>query len=404
MRVFYIDPGLHDVVGHHANYCRYIVGEFRGRGAETLVFGHRELPPALQSELGAAPHFRVYTYTNNDDDPFCPWLTGFETLTRRICEDLSRLPAIESADLVFATSVRPVQLSALIAWRRAMPPDRRPTIVVETVSTGLEVRQTANGFKVTVPDPRIDPRATLFRYLARRLPRAEGARFHFVTFGAVPTELFTMLLQYPVRTLPSPFRAVTELRNRAGARPVLVSILGHQRPGKGYELLPDVVRELLRARRDIRLFVQNVASSDEAAMQQAVRDVVAASDRAVIEETPAGKAQWPRLLEMSDLVLCPYPPEAYVAGFSAVLNEVLPNGIPVVVPAGTTLEASLRECGSPGAAFERFDAPSIVAATSQVLDRFDHFATLAHAAALNWPETRGPARLVDELLSLAEQP
>ena len=55
MRVFYIDPGLHDVVGHHANYCRYIVGEFRGRGAETLVFGHRELPPALQSELGAAP-------------------------------------------------------------------------------------------------------------------------------------------------------------------------------------------------------------------------------------------------------------------------------------------------------------------------------------------------------------
>src|SRR5262249_46477558 len=82
MGVFYLDPALHDDVGHHANYCRYIVGELRGRGVETLVFGHEDLPARLQAELGSAAHFRVYTYTDNDDDPLCAWLTGFDTLTR----------------------------------------------------------------------------------------------------------------------------------------------------------------------------------------------------------------------------------------------------------------------------------------------------------------------------------
>lgn len=34
-----------------------------------------------------------------------------------------------------------------------------------------------------MPDPRSNPRATLFRYVAKRLPRQEGASFHVVTFG-----------------------------------------------------------------------------------------------------------------------------------------------------------------------------------------------------------------------------
>jgi glycosyltransferase involved in cell wall biosynthesis len=401
MRVFYLDPALHDDVGHHANYCRYIVGELRGRGVETLVFGHEDLPARLQAELGSAAHFRVYTYTDNDDDPFCAWLTGFDTLTRTTVEDLSRLPRIAPEDLVFINSVRPIQVAALVAWRSTMQPDRRPTIVIDSVGSGLEISSVSSGFRVKVPDPRTDPRAALFRYVAKRLPRESGGRFHFSTFGPVSTEVFRLLLDFPVRTLPSPFRAVAPLRNRAGARPVTVSVLGHQRPRKGYDLLPHIARALLNARPDMRLFVQNVASPEGAATQQTLRDMAQNTERLTVEETFAGRVRWVQLLEMADLVLCPYRPEFSIAGFSAVLNEAIANGIPVVVPAGTTLETMVQDCGGPGAAFEQFDPPSIVAATSRVLDEFDRFATLAYTAALRWPETRGPARLVDELLALA---
>ena len=401
MRVFYLDPALLDEVGHHANYCRYIVGELRGRGVETLVFGHEDLPARIQTELGATAHFRVYTYTNNDDDPFCAWMTGFDTLTRKTVEDLSRLPSVAPEDLVFINSVRPIQIAALIEWRSAMPPDRRPAIVIDSVGTGLEIGRISSGFKLKVPDPRTDPRAALFRYVSKRLPREPGARFHISTFGPMPTELFRLLLDFPVRTLASPYRAVVPLRNRAGARPVKVSILGHQRVLKGFDLLPEIARDLLRARPDIRLFVQNVAAPEGAVPQQKLREIAQTTDRLAVEEMPAGQARWALLLEMTDLVLCPHRPEFYIAGFSAVLNEALANGIPAVVPGGTTLETMVQDCGGPGTAFERFDPASISAATSRVLDDFDRFATLAYTAAQRWPESRGPARLVDELLSLA---
>ncbi len=405
MRVFYLDPGLHDSVGHHANYCLYMAGELRKRNIETLVFGHEDLPPALQSECGAVPHFRVYTYTNNDDDPYCPWLTGFRTLSRRTREDLARLPDIDHSDLVFATSVRPVQLAALLEWRRGLirRGQQPPAIVLESFNTGLSLRHTSDDIRVSVPDPRIDPRAMLFRYIAEELPREPGSRFHFVTFWPSVTRLFGSLLDYPVQTLPLPYGAIAPLRNRAGARPIQVSILGHQKVAKGYERIPDIARELLGTRSDIRLFIQSILPSESPETQRALRTIAASTDRMVLEETPADGRRWTQLVEMTDLMLCPHRPDFYTA-FSSVLAEALANGLPAVVPAGSPLEAMIRECGGCGATFEALEPGPIATATSRVLDRFDDCASLAHAAALRWPQTHGPARLVDALLSLAGRP
>jgi hypothetical protein len=89
---------------------------------ETLVFAPLWVDPALRSELGAIPHFRVYTYAETDGDPVCGWLSGFETFARLTCEDLSRLPTMEPSDIVYMSSARPVQLMALVERRRTLPP------------------------------------------------------------------------------------------------------------------------------------------------------------------------------------------------------------------------------------------------------------------------------------------
>ena len=107
---------------------------------------------------------------------------------------------------------------------------------------------------------------------------------------------------------------------------------------------------------------------------------------------------------MSDLILCPHRPEFYVAGFSVVAAEALANAIPIVVPAGTPLEDLLVEYGGPGTAFDRFEPASIADALVRSLNQFDRVATLAHAAALRWPEKHGPARTVDELMHLIRSP
>jgi len=400
MRFFYLDPALRNDVGHHANYCRYIVGELRARGIETLVFGRRTVAPALQAELGVVPRFRYHTYAKVDPDPFAGWLIDFDNSTRTTHDDLRELPPTESSDVVYVSSTRPPQLMALLEWRKDLSPDLRPAIVMEAVGTGMMVQREPDRLKATVPNPQVDGRATLFRYVARQLPREADARFHVVTFGDVPTEMLKMILSYPVHTLPLPYPAIIPLRNRAGARPVKVAILGHQAINKGYERLPEIVQELMHVRSDFRLLMQVVDPLGPPETLERLREIAANNDRILLEEKPAGKDGWPKLLEASDLILCPHRPDYYFAGLSTVACEAIANGIPLVVPAGTTVETLVAECGSAGAAFDRFEPASIAAAMAHVLDRFDHFATLAHTAALRWPETRGPARMVDGLMSL----
>ncbi|HVM80986.1 MAG TPA: hypothetical protein VMU06_18340 [Stellaceae bacterium] len=402
MRAYYLDTSLRNDVGHHGNFCRRIVGAFRARGIETLAFGHREVEEALRSELGVAPHFRVTAYNRFDPDPIAGWLNDFLRVARWTREDLNRLPPPRRSDIVLATSIRPAQLLALVEWQQDLAPDSRPAVVAESTGTGLAVTVTADGMSAKAPNPHTDPRATLYRFIGRKLPREAEGRFHFATFGRIPSELFHAILQFPVRTLPLPFSSDKPPRARAGARSPLVAVLGHQRAAKGYDLLPEIVEELLRLSRDFRLLLQVVAPVGLPEVRPRLAEIARRSGRVILEEEPAGRERWPQLMEMTDLALCPYRSDAYQVGISAVAAEAIPQGIPLVVPAATTIETLVRESGAGAAVFDRFEPAAIAAATSEALDRFDELARLSYAAALRWPETQGPARLVEELLALCE--
>ena len=400
MRLFYLDSGLRNDVGHHANFCRYIGDALRARGVEVLVYARQSVEPTIQSEFGAIPHFRYHTYEVIDPDPIAGWLTDFITIASTTCQELHKLPAMNPADVVYFSTVRPAQLLALLEWRGALEADRRPSIVAESVGTGLWIEPTPEGTQVSAPHPQHDPRATLFRYSSNWLPREANARFHFITFGAIPSKLFNLILDYPTQTLPLPYPAIIPLRNRAGTRPITVAILGHQRSEKGYDHMPEIVEELLRACPDIRLLLQVVDPLGPPEIQVRLREIAASNDRMMLEERAAGKSLWPQLLERADLILCPYRREYYVVGLSTVVAEAFANGIPVVVPADTPLETMVAECGGAGTTFDRFEPAAIAAATTQAVDRFDDLASLAYAAGLRWPEVHGPARMVDDLLSL----
>ena len=89
MRFFYADPGMRSNLGHHANSCRAIVNELRCRGIEVDVFGFAGMDKALQKELAAVPHFRVFTYRRSDGDPISGWLNfpfGYRSDPRRFGE------------------------------------------------------------------------------------------------------------------------------------------------------------------------------------------------------------------------------------------------------------------------------------------------------------------------------
>jgi len=400
VRVFYLDPGLRNELGHHANWCRAIAGELRRRGIETKVYAFAEVVPALRAELEAIGHFRYFPYRHFDPDPICGWLTAFQTAAVTTAQDLARLE-VAADDLVYVNSAQPGPLFGVTQWLASRPADRRPLVIVEfAFEPGLSAQRDKGEFIFSVRDARQDPRATLFRFTALQIPPALSPHLRFVTFDEACSAVYRMLLQRDVLALPMPHRAVTSCRDRTGQRPITIALLGHQRPDKGYELVPEIVRTLLAARQDVRFLIHNAAPGAMAATQQALRQNAAASGRIEIEERVAGPALLRELLERADLVLCPYLPERYIASHSSVAAEALANAIPLVVPADTALAKQLRDFGEPGTSFERFEPAAIADATLRLLAEYDRYAGRAVEAAALWAGRHGPQHLVDGLLAL----
>ena len=403
MRFLYLDAGLVNELGHHANFCRAITHELSALGIPTLVFAHQELTQKVQHELRARAHFRIYTYGHYDQDPIIPWLRSFEIASRVTLEDLQRIHGLEPDDFVYMNWAWPAQLSAFLQWAGRFPPGRMPFMVAEVgADPGLEPQGLDARLKhASLRDPRVDPRAILYRYAAQQMPPGAAHRLRLAAFDRVTAGAFKGLLDVPVATLPMPYAAQTIPRNRSGKRPITVSVLGHQRPEKGFDLMPEIAAELLRDRPDIRILVHNARPDQMSATQDELRRLAAGDGRLMLEEAVAGPALWASLLERSDLILCPYDPNLYAFSHSSVACESLANAIPLVVPAHTALAAQLEGFAGPGANFESFNAQSIVSAIKRVVDDFDRYAGLAYAAAAQWAKTMGPGSAVESLLALA---
>lgn len=405
MRVLYADPGLRDNLGHHANSCRVIRRELERRGIDVVVLSLVGILPELQTELKAIPLFRAYTYWQTDGDPVSGWLNCFDAAVRATMEDLARLRGITADDILYLNSAQPAQLMALVKWSQALAQEHRPHIVLEfgtDPGVDVEAGKAAGTFTLRLHDYRTDPRAMFYRFAARQLTEQDLARFHMRTFDSGSSMIYTTLLGRPVGVLPLPQFAPAATTSRAGRRPITVSVLGHQRPDKGYHLMPQVARLLLAHEPDIRLLIHNGAPDVMPQVQQELRAHAAVETRLTLDEETAGLVRWEELLDRSDLILCPYEPARFVASYSAVATEAVAHGIPVVVPAGTALSRLVDSYGGPGTAFDRYDPASVVAATRRALADFDAIAGRALAAAERWNATMGVGNMVSALLACRE--
>jgi glycosyltransferase involved in cell wall biosynthesis len=405
MKVFYADPGLRDNLGHHANSCRLICRELQRRGIEVVVLSMAGIPPELQAELKAIPLFRAYTYWQTDGDPISGWLNCFDRSARETEEDLHRLRNIETDDLLYLNSAQPAQFLALVRWSQSQPQGRRPHVVLEFgTDPGVDLEASGDAGMLTLRprDYRFDPRAMFYRFAAGQLTEQALPRFHMRTFDSGSSAIYAALLARPVGVLPLLQCAEANIQGRVGRRPITVSVLGHQRPDKGYHLMPEIARLLLAHEPNIRLLIHNGAPAVMQKVQAELRAHASVETRIILNEETAGPELWGDLLGRSDLILCPYESARFVGSYSAVAAEAVAHAIPIVVPAGTSLSRLVDAFGGPGTTFARFDPASIVAATQQALRDFDAIAGRAVTAAERWDATMGVENMVSALLACCD--
>jgi hypothetical protein len=402
-RFFYADPGLFNNLGHHANNCRFIAGEARARGLDVKVLSFCNIDAQLQSEVGAIPFFRAATSLITDGDPISGWLNAFHVTAEITREDLARITDIGPDDVMYFSSALPAQLMALAQWMGALPRDRLPLVVVEFgIDPGVDMQPGPDGLVYGVQDPRVDARAILFRSAAARIPPAVAPWLQMITFDPASSASFCAVMDRHVGVLPTPHVATGARLSRSGKRPITVAVLGNQRPEKGYQFMPEVAQRLLESNADINVLCHNAnPGGPMVETQRALRSLAATNPRLILDERLAGGEVWQGLLDASDLIILPYASARFAISYSAVAVEAVANGIPLVVPANSSMAHLVQEFGGSGTTFERPEASSILDATQRGLDRFDQLATGAHAGSLLWEQLHGPRHLLDAILALA---
>jgi hypothetical protein len=228
----------------------------------------------------------------------------------------------------------------------------------------------------------------------------------FVTAHPALPQVYSALLSKPVAfSAALPYALPQRATPRAGRKPITVGVVGHQRPDKGYLLMPELFATLLKTEKDIRIVAHNSGTPALRlpAIEDALSALAAADPRLTLDGRALDAGDYLTLLESIDLMLCPYDPVLYRTNLSGVTLECIANAIPVVVPGGTVLETHTRTFGDMNTAFDAFTAASIAAATHDALARFDQLTVGAKAAAQIFARQCGPDKFLDMVLALAAQ-
>jgi glycosyltransferase involved in cell wall biosynthesis len=424
LRILYADPAVLGFGSHHATSVLALPEAFRNLGHKVIVAGHADVLPEMRERTGALPAFRAFTYTGPSTDPMSGWLTNFLWARDATLEDLAHLWRDRGPfDLVYFNSARAAQVAALGLWLRQLSDSgltTPPTVIELAIEAGLT--QTNPG-TYGVRNRGI---AVLFRHCREWLGDDEFGQLTFVAgcrqavdeYDAIffSREFDGSSIQAPrvnsgavhLAPMPQPL-PLPRLRTRppenghSARKSLTVGFLGHQRPDKGYHMLPAVIQQVLHAFPDVRILVQH---SDPGSMRSTTDEIDRlAHDGLQVELIlrPFVEHEWFALLDRCDIIALPYTRNRFETSASAILGEALASGAPVVVPGGTVLSSVVDELRGPGTTFATWEPPSIAGGIAEAIHRFDDLAERAFEAGRIWRERHGPDRFARAVLALAAE-
>jgi glycosyltransferase involved in cell wall biosynthesis len=364
MTLFVLDPGLESIAGHHFGYDLLVSAFCKDHGLGCLVFSSKKMRPEIGEAIPAVRLFRASPYVESGDPldsslPNASLEDRIKYWKQIFLEDLENLNAheITRTDVILVHSFRHIQLQAIGEWFRCRFTDNGPRLVLlHTIDSLWDYGGCC-----------LLPNATFYGNALKLFEPLEPDDF---TLGAANEMLcreLQLVTNIPSSVHPMPCsrpNSVAFAAPLAGLGSICISSLGASRPEKGFHLLPEVVSQAVEADPRISFLIQ-------------ISQIVADRDRVVVDRLANLAESTPKLklvcqdltlqehlchIKSSAIVLLPYDPNRYYARGSNILGEALMLGIPVVVPAGSSLERDYNRYGTGGAVFDRYSPASIVRA------------------------------------------
>ncbi len=396
MRLFIIENGLKDTVGHHYHEAIGLQREARRRGIETRFYVHWKAIKEIVAALDARPVFSFRPYAASEDS-LCGPLEDLFHVGERFAAECSALvdDGLTRDDIVYVATTMQNEVYGCARWLRALSKDETPFIVMN-----FKVENYLDG-----DTHKAHLQAALYRFAAKALAAHIPDERIFFTAGtdAFAKRLGQLTLR-PVFTYPMPVsydlsggQAGTS-RTVDPARPVVVSILGHSREEKGWLLIPEIVRLCTETNREISFFIQ-ISPENMARAWKGSYEKLRAMANVKFHVGPARETEYMEFVRQSDIVLLPYDYRAFTGRTSGVFAESIGFGKVAVVPRGTWMAEQLRNNRGAGTVFEQHTPESIAAAVGEAMARIDGLRAKADHCADAWRREEHISTFLDRMLS-----
>ena len=376
-----LHPRFASLSSHHYNESLALQAECRRRGWPFALY---------MSVLAPAEIAQAFDGRRVLDDPtFRLELPYAERVERFRAQVATLLDAgICAEDRVLITVATQVEALALLRWREALPPQRRPWLGILILSDRWN-RSTRAEYERQVAE------YAQVRAAVQALAPPDAVRVLFFTLTQSLAQELGAMLGTPVAVAPVPldFTPPPELaRYRPHARP-RVAVLGGLRREKGSHRLPAIVEACDAARLDIDWVLQLVdnglAPEELAAIERlAQRPHVHSLHGALDVEA------YRRALADADLGLFPYEVVPYLKRNSGVFAEAAAYGKPLLATAGTWMADQIAQGRAAGHVFAADDAVAVAETLQRCLDELPAMRERAVRLAPSW-QSGGMAGFLD---------
>jgi hypothetical protein len=374
MKLIFADPKLRRAVDSSTSWYHYVVPELQNYWTTPEVWAHENFPGSLdpflvRTEFGQKipEPLEIQNFFGSD-----PGEATFEQIRadRNTC--------------LFLRDASPDFAQAVLDWLNRIGPEQRPKVILELATQCREL--------------------SALDALQIAAHSEAAADVKFIATDSENVEYWRSALGISVDCWPSPVTARVQPKYTAG-KPEgrLFAIVANHSDERGERLLPALAEALLTEHQDAALLIHH-SQAVGPEIQRKLAEFESANRRLVYLPSPLPLKQWLEILAAVDLAILPYDPCAYQNRPSWLLDELVANGIPSLVPASTTLSKRIESFGISECVFDRHNAQSIVSAVSKVVGGYERVSNEFHHARQQWERTHGAMRFVQSILSWFPKP
>lgn len=365
MKVLIIDPALHSMGGHHYNATHALRAKLSALGVEHDCLGSANADAQTIRDLGCTPCFTQAVYGRTYEAP-----EEFEQRVQTVLKELSNaLKQRPKVDLIILPCCDQVLAFGLARYFRFRP---APHLLFWVLY--------APHHNKPFDDPATLPLRRETREAFAALQRIVGLQ-RISAFCETPqmADIYRDLTSFEIGVASGPGAISGTRAERQGGAPV-VSCIGFANEAKGYRLLPEALRKVIRRNHDVRFMIHGVFQGSDARDQAPVFKALAElGPRITVSTEVLSQPDYLAWLDQADLVLLPYDPEVYKTRGSGVFFEARRLGIPVIATRGCGFAQPAFEAGW-GVEIPQPDASGVAAAVLQALQKIDELTSRACTA------------------------